>query len=252
MINNNIESILVYPIKGFSSQRLVRAALQPGRGLVGDRRFALRHGASAYDPARPAWHGKRAFVVLAHGPAPATVATAFDADTGVLRIARDGQQLFVGNVLTDAGRRAAAFVLGRAVKDARGPVDLIDAGAVSLTDIATPALSIINRASVDDLAAKIGFALDPIRFRGNLIIAGARPWIEFDWVGREIRVGDAVLKVMKRIQRCAATSVDPATATRDINVPAALQSHFGHLDCGIYAEVTAPGTVRAGDAVTLL
>jgi uncharacterized protein YcbX len=59
----------------------------------------------------------------------------------------------------------------------------------------------------------------------------------------------ARLKVVKRTVRCAATEVDPDTGIRDLPVPRALRDHFGHLDCGVYAEVIEPGDIAVGDAI---
>lgn len=248
----NIREIYRYPLKGFSGERLARAELKAARTIDGDRRFVLRHAASKYDPAEPTWQPKGEFVVLAHGAAPATVATTLDPATGVFTIARkDGHQLFVGNVSTEAGRRAASFVLSRVVKDGRGPVEIIDAGALAMTDIKTPALSLINPASVKALSERLKIEVDPMRFRGNLLIDGAAPWAEFDWVGRTVTLGSATATVMKRIGRCAAISVDPTTATKDINLVAMLQQHFDHTDCGIYLEITGAGVIKPGDAITI-
>jgi uncharacterized protein YcbX len=55
--------------------------------------------------------------------------------------------------------------------------------------------------------------------------------------------------VFKRIVRCAATEVDPATGARDLAVPRGLMDHFGHTDCGVYAEVIAGGDVAPGDRI---
>ena len=58
--------------------------------------------------------------------------------------------------------------------------------------------------------------------------------------GREIAIGaSARLKVVKRIQRCAATDVDPDTGIRDLTIPKTLLENFDHTDCGVYAEVIA-------------
>ena len=56
---------------------------------------------------------------------------------------------------------------------------------------------------------------------------------------------------MKRITRCAAINVDPQTAARDLEIPPAMMRRLGHIDCGIYAEVTAGGTIAVGDAIAL-
>jgi uncharacterized protein len=57
------------------------------------------------------------------------------------------------------------------------------------------------------------------------------------------------LSVTKRIQRCAAINVDPATAARDLNLPHTMMRSLGHMDCGIYAEVVTDGRIATGDAI---
>ena len=49
--------------------------------------------------------------------------------------------------------------------------------------------------------------------------------------------------------RCAATEVDPDTGIRDLAVPQALMDNFGHVDCGVYAEVVEAGPIAVGDLV---
>ena len=78
--------------------------------------------------------------------------------------------------------------------------------------------------------------------------AGAPPWAEFDWVGQEIRIGAATLRVLG-IPRCAATGVEPETGARNLNVVKALRAAYGHHDMGVYAEVIRGGQVTLGDAV---
>src|SRR5437868_4511760 len=92
--------------------------------------------------------------------------------------------------------------------------------------------------------------LPKLRFRGNLYVAGWPAWHEFSLLDREIRIGSAArVKIVKRIQRCAATEVDPLTAARDLPIPRTLLQSFGHGDCGVYAEVVADGEIAVGDAV---
>ena len=66
---------------------------------------------------------------------------------------------------------------------------------------------------------------------------------------RTLAIGDVRLKVRKNIVRCAAINVDPVTAERDMNLPKTMVHHFGHDDCGVYAEVIAGGTIATGDAI---
>ncbi len=92
----------------------------------------------------------------------------------------------------------------------------------------------------------------PLRFRGNVYVAGWPAWSELDLVGRELEIAGTRLKVVKRIVRCPATNVDPDTGARDLNIPQTLLRNIGHADCGIYAEVIEGGEIAEGDAIEIL
>jgi uncharacterized protein YcbX len=111
------------------------------------------------------------------------------------------------------------------------------------------AISIVNLASVRDFAARIGQPVDPLRFRGNIHVDGLEPWVEREWVGRELALGGVRVRLLSDIGRCAATMVNPRTAERDLKVLKDLQSHYGHTQLGSYARVLGAGTVRVGDPV---
>ena len=95
----------------------------------------------------------------------------------------------------------------------------------------------------------MGSPIHPLRFRANLYVGGGAAWEEFDWVGGEIEIGEARLRIPSRIPRCAATGVDPETGARDVNVVKGLQAAYGHYDMGVYAEVLRGGRVAVGDRV---
>ena len=116
------------------------------------------------------------------------------------------------------------------------------------TDSRSGFVSIINLASVADLEERIGAPVDPLRFRGNVMVEGLEPWAELDLVGRELATASGLrLQVIKRIERCAATNVDPQTGIRDLQIPKTLMTSYGHVDCGIYCRVVASGTLSEGD-----
>ena len=66
--------------------------------------------------------------------------------------------------------------------------------------------------------------------------------------GAQIRVGEAVLRVVKPIVRCVATHVDPASGVRDIELVSALHEHYGRPTCGLYLQVSCGGAALEGDA----
>jgi uncharacterized protein YcbX len=91
-----------------------------------------------------------------------------------------------------------------------------------------------------------------MRFRGNFLIEGGSAWEEFNWIGKKIKIGNSILEVFKKTQRCAATAVNPDTGIRDINVPKEINSHYGHVDLGVYAKVIKSGSVSLLDKISIV
>ncbi|MBI1685083.1 MOSC domain-containing protein [Caulobacter hibisci] len=248
-----VASLYRHPVKGFTPERLETASLSAGACFPCDRLYAVEDGPSGFDSAAPGHLSKMKFTVLAKIPAVAKARTAYDEASGVLTASAEGLADFAGDLRGEDGRRAfegwLAALLG---EDAKGPLRVIEGpGAHRFMDSKSGFVSIVNLASVRDLAEKIGRPVDPLRFRANLYVEGWPAWAENGWTGRTVRVGSATAEVLKPIVRCAATHVDPVTAERDIEVVKALFDHYGHMFCGIYLNVTADGTVGEGDAVVV-
>ena len=94
----------------------------------------------------------------------------------------------------------------------------------------------------------MGRPLSIHRWRGNLWFDGDGPWAEFDWIDREVQVGEAILRPVERTDRCIATTSNPDTGRRDADILGALE-HFGHQDFSVRAEVIRGGRVQIGDKV---
>ena len=122
----------------------------------------------------------------------------------------------------------------------------------SFSDVARKVVSIINLASVAAIENAVGAPVNPLRFRGNLYVTGWPAWHEFDLIDRTIVIDNkARLQIVKRIERCAATDVDPDIGIRDLSIPRTLMDNFDHTDCGVYAEVTADGDIAVGNGVSV-
>jgi len=245
-----IEAIYRYPVKGLSAQPLVRATLTPGQTIPADRLYAIENGPSGFDPAAPSYFPKIRFLMLMRNERLATLRTDYDEATHTLTIEDEGRVAARGDLRTKEGRLAIeAFFRRFMPNELRGPPKVLHGEGHSFSDVAKKVVSIINLASVSEIEAVIGAPVDPVRFRGNVYVRGWPAWREFELLGGEIGIGGARLKVVKRIQRCAATEVDPATGLRDLPVPRTLVDNFGHADCGIYAEVITGGEIAVGDAI---
>lgn len=245
-----IETIYRYPVKGLTAEALEEATLTPGETLPHDRRFALAQGDSPFDPAAPTWLPKRNFACLMVNERLALAHSAFDARTGELAIRLPGAPPFLGDTRSPAGRAAiAAHLAAYMGEEARGTPRFVEAPGHSFSDVAKKVVSIIGLSSLHALEQAAGATLDPLRFRANIYVSGGSPWAEFDLIGREILLGQARLRVVKRIVRCPATEVNPATGQRDADPPRWLRQHFGHADLGVYAEVLEGGRITVGDAL---
>ena len=244
-----IDAIYRYPVKGLSPQRLPWAELAPGQTVPHDRLYAIENGPIGFDPAAPAYFPKIRFLMLMKNERLASLRTGYEA-THTLTIEHEGREAARGDLRTKEGRLAIeAFFRRFMPNELRGPPKVLYGENHSFSDVAKKVVSIINLASVAEVEAAAGAPVDPLRFRANLYVRGWPAWREFALLGETLTIGQARLKLIKRIVRCAATEVDPATGIRDIPVPRLLTENFDHMDCGVYAEVIEGGTIAEGDQV---
>jgi uncharacterized protein YcbX len=120
-------------------------------------------------------------------------------------------------------------------------------------------LLLANTASLDALNGWLADAGEPpvelTRFRPNLVVADAPAWAEDDWVGRRLRVGDAVLRAAGACDRCVVTTVDQETGVRGKEPLRTLARHRNigqKLLFGLHLVPEGPGRVAVGDPVTLI
>ena len=246
-----IDSLYRYPVKGLSPERLARARLSPGETVPGDRLYAIENGPSGFDPAAPKYFPKTQFLMLMRNERLATLETHFDDATHVLTIHGKGRELVRGDLSSKDGRLAVeAFFRRFMPAELRGPPKVLHGAGHSFSDVAAKVVSIINLASVAALETVIGAQVHPLRFRANIYVSGWPAWQEFSLLGQEITIGEARVKVVKRIVRCAATNVDPQTGIRDLEIPATLMRTFDHADCGVYAQVLSGGEIAVGSELT--
>jgi len=125
------------------------------------------------------------------------------------------------------------------------------------------AASLVSTASVEELARQAGAGtdgddgdghVDARRFRMLIDVDGCEPHEEDSWVGREVQVGDAIVRVIRRNPRCVITTMNPDTGEEDFDTLGTIKSYRWdrerkELPFGVYADVAEPGLIRVGDPV---
>lgn len=117
-------------------------------------------------------------------------------------------------------------------------------------------LHLLTTASLDEMRARVpGCDFDASRFRPNFVIEtehGASGFVENDWVGRELAIGDELrIEITKPCLRCVMTTLPHGGLPKD---PAILKAAFAENDghVGVNARVLRVGRVAVGDEVGLV
>jgi len=248
-MTGRVHSLARHPVKGFTPEPLDHIHLRAGAHFPGDRLYAVEDGPSGFDPEAPEHIRKMAFTVLAKLPDVAAVRTKWHEDEGTLTAWHPDFGEITCDLDGEAGRNMfATWLSGVLAGQVRGPLKVLAApDGHRFMDSRSGFVSIINLESLRDFETKIGRKVDPARFRGNVMVEGWPAWSELDMAERALVIGGARLKGLKPIERCTATHVDPHSAERDMDTVALLREHYGHVLCGLYAEVIDAGDIRPGD-----
>jgi uncharacterized protein YcbX len=115
-------------------------------------------------------------------------------------------------------------------------------------------LLLLSQQSLDTLAAAAPDSqIDIRRFRPNLLVdvEAAEGLPEQDWIGKRLKLGNAILAIAMTCPRCVMTTRGFADLPNDPGVMRALVKRTnGNL--GVYATVEVAGQVHRGDPIQLL
>lgn len=243
----HLAAICRHPIKAHGREELASIVLSEGECLPGDRRWAVAHEAARLEPG---WNPCANFHRGAKAPSLMAITARTEGDAVTLSHPDRPDLTFRPDMAEDLGA-FLDWVMPISPPDRARPARIVSAGR-GMTDSDFPSVSILGMASLRALSQRMGQALSPHRFRGNLWIEGTAPFEEFDWIGRRLRIGGAVLEVRERITRCRATMANPETGRIDADTLTALENGWGHSDFGVYAVVVEGGPVALQDGVALL
>lgn len=243
----HLTRICRHPIKAHGREDLASVLLSAGACLPNDRRWAVAHEAATLTPG---WNPCNNFHRGAKAPALMAITAELHGERVTLRHPDRPELTFRPDSATDLPL-FLDWVAPLSPPDRAQPMKIISADC-GMTDSDFPSLSILSTASLDALSAKLGKPISADRFRGNIWLSGTAPYDEFDWIGRDIQIGAAILTVKERITRCRATMVNPETGHLDADTLGALEAAYGHKDFGVYAIVKQGGMIAVSDKAKLL
>lgn len=233
-----VESLFRYPVKSMSGEALESAELG-WHGLEGDRRLALRragdHGGVPWLTASTL----RELILF-------TPLTRESSATGNLPThirTPEGEELpiFGGDLAADVTRRYGQ------------PVEMIHLKRGIFDDAS---ISVITRATVDEVCRLSAQSSDVRRFRPNILIRTPRPdaFQEDEWMGGVLSFGEgadaAAISITHHDERCSVVNLDPDSARP---APEVLKAIVRERDnrVGLYATVTRSGPLAVGQPVFL-
>ncbi|MEM8852625.1 MAG: MOSC domain-containing protein [Pseudomonadota bacterium] len=259
MNEGRVAALHRYPVKGLSAEVLSSVTLTPGDAFPADRVLGFARHNSGFDPADPQPMQKQRFYVLMCDADLATLKTGYDEASDTLTLSAPGKAEVVAPLSTPQGEAAAvdAIMAHLSLPEDARPM-LARCGPHRFTDqslsgpVLMRSISLINRQSVAALGKVIGMDVDPMRFRGNILIDGWPAMSELDMMEKTIAIGPTRLKIIKPTRRCAATEVNLETAERDIDMVGRLMATYGHAFMGVFATVLEGGEITPGDTIQVV
>jgi uncharacterized protein YcbX len=249
--------ISLSPVKGFALGQLDQCELSEA-GIAGDRAFFLidendrlvnSKGLGILQQIVPHYDGATELLTLAF-PDGTTVSQHVELDGGL--DARFWHATLPVRVLNGPWSEAISELAGRSLRLVRAPapaVDRLRSGAVTL----------LGTGSLRAIARILGVeAVDQRRFRMNFGIDGLGEHEEDEWLGRRVRLGEAIVVPQGNVGRCAVTTQNPETGRPDLDTLKGLAAYRRNaestepLPFGVHAAVAQPGRVRLDDPVELL
>ena len=250
----DVSALSVAPVKGLALMHPDEVFLGP-EGVADNRRFHLVDA-----------DGRR-YGLLRDGSL-ALVAATFDAELDRLELLFPGGESVAG--IVEEGEPISTDFYGRDVPGrvvegpwaealseyAGRPLRLVRPNAAGAgVDRERGTVTMLSDASLEELGRRGGVdEVDGRRFRMLIQVGGCRPHEEDEWLGRRVRVGDAIVLLHEQVARCAITTQNPETGRRDFDTLRTIKEYRGlrdgeGIDFGVFGEVVEPGAVRVGDPV---
>ncbi|WP_454190733.1 MOSC domain-containing protein [Paenibacillus sp. Marseille-Q7038] len=241
MYVGRIKEIVRHPIKSFQGERVPRTQVME-YGLYGDRSHAFVHKSN-----------RNQYVTITQLPQMAGF-QAYFTDQEVQEHYPRVEVITPQAQKYHFGDEELTRKLEELYKKEIVPIQYTPAH-VPLGAIEEEPIQLVTDASIKQLEKLWGNnEVDSRRFRPNFVLSlvDQVPFIEEQWLGKRIRIGENVTLLIKRpCKRCSIINIHPENAMRDPSLLKKVVTERNN-QFGIYASVLHTGTVSEGDEVTLL
>jgi len=253
-VSGHVAWISLSPVKGLALGRLEECELTEG-GLAGDRRFFL------VDEDDRLVNSKGLGMLQ-------QIVPSYDEETELLTLAFPDGTILSQEISCDGALEAGFWSVSVPGRVVEGPwseafsdftgrdLRLVRADTPATDRRRSGAATLLGTASLRAMARLLGVdEVDGRRFRMNFGVDGLGEHEEDEWVGRRVRIGEAVVVPQGNVGRCAVTTQNPETGVPDLDTLKALAAYRQDVETteplpfGVYAAVAEPGRVRLGDPV---
>ncbi len=246
-MTGTLAQIWRFPIKSHGREQIDQAELSVAGTLPWDRHWAVAHEQSDADGSE--WVSCHHFSRGSKASMLGAITAELDETTATVTLDHPDRDPLTFQPDTEP-EKLMAWAKGMIPENRAQSARIVRLDSRGFTDSDFPSITLCNFTSHAAVEQRIGHPLSIHRWRGNLWIENLGPWEEFEWIDKEIQIGEAVLIPRERTDRCLATHNNPQTGERDADVLAALR-HWDHQDFSVRAEVVQAGTIKIGDSVAL-
>ena len=253
-MSGHVAWISVSPVKGLALGQLEECELTEA-GVAGDRRFFL------VDEDNRLVNSKGLGMLQ-------QIVPSYDEETELLTLAFPDGRALSHHVSVDGALDARFWSVSVPARVVEGPwsealsdftgrdLRLVRADTPATDRRRSGAATLLGTGSLRAMARLLGVQdVDGRRFRMNFGVDGLAEHEEDEWLGRRVRIGQAVVVPQGNVGRCAVTTQNPETGAPDLDTLKALAAYRQDLQTteplpfGVYAAVAEPGRVRLGDPV---
>jgi uncharacterized protein len=267
-VDMRVESLRRYPVKSMLGEA-VQSLFVDERGAEADRRLALVDTVTGHVASAKQARLWRGLLKCTANSDAGHVSIALPDGTRVAADDPDANEL-LSQLLGRTVRLVSERPTGATV-ERPDPEKLLElgldaevAGRILEIGLGTPGDSFTDDAPLHAIttATLEHIGVEALRYRPNLVIAtpdDCPPYVENDWIDRELGIGEVRLRGLELTPRCVVPTLEHGPlpkAPEALRIPAAenrMEAGSGGVAAcaGIYFKATTHGVIRVGDRVTL-